>query len=166
MTGATGRAEAAFEAYVDLGPGRSLALLARTLRDRQRRAPSLRTLENWSARFGWQARLADLERKAREQAECEHIEWVRQHRERLRQEGLVLQQRGLEWLKDKHASAVSAAEGIRAIEAGFRLEALALGEATERVSMEENDDRLERLSDEDLERLIRAARAGEGSGTG
>ncbi|MBK6317871.1 MAG: hypothetical protein IPF51_03690 [Dehalococcoidia bacterium] len=80
------RSEAAFDAYLALGPERSLALLQTHLRRAFRRPPTLRTLENWSTRYGWQQRLRDVERQARERAEREHIEWVQQHRERLRNE--------------------------------------------------------------------------------
>jgi hypothetical protein len=152
------RAEAAFDLYLRLGPERSLLQLREQLRTDFQRPPTLRTLENWSVRYGWQPRLRELERQARERAEQEHLAWVHQHRERLRNEGLFLQQRGLEWLRDKQPREVSASESVRAIEAGFRLEALALGEATERIAVEDSDDRIERLSDEELEGLISAAR--------
>lgn len=167
---ASARQERAFDLYLKLGPDRSLAELARLLRSDPgraslRRAPSLRTLENWSTRHGWQKRVAEVERKEREEAERQHLEWVRQHRERLRQEGLLLQQRGLEWLKEKGTSDVSAHEAIRAIDTGFKLEALSLGETTQRIALEEDeDDRLEQLSDEDIDVLIRQARAAQSSG--
>ena len=89
---------------------------------------------------------------------------MKQHRERLRQEGLLLQQRGIEWLKDKRTNDVTAHEAIRAIDAGFKLEALALGEATERISMEVDDERIQRLTDEELELLIRHARQAQRGG--
>ena len=160
------RAEAAFDCYMALGPERSLSLLRDDLRARFQRPPTLRTLENWSARFGWQSRLRDLERQARELADREHVAWVHQHRERLRNEGLFLQQRGLEWLREKQPKEVSASESVRAIEAGFRLEALALGQATERIALEEHDDRIERLTDEELEGFISSARAIQQGGAG
>ena len=161
----TSRAEAAFDVYLGLGPERSLLSLRDDLRRHFQRAPTLRTLENWSAHFAWQSRLRELERRAREHAEQEHIAWVHQHRERLRNEGLFLQQKGLEWLRDGAHKKVTAGESVRAIEAGFRLEALALGEATERIVLEEHDDRIERLTDEELERFISGARADDAGGT-
>ena len=162
---ASARQERAFGLYLKLGPDRSLAELARLLRADPdsaglRRAPTLRTLENWSARYGWQERIAGIERKAREEEDRRRVEWVKQHRERLRQEGLLLQQRGIGWLKEKETAEVSASEAIRAIDTGFKLEALSLGEVTQRIALEEDDDdRLRRLSDEDLDLLIRQARA-------
>jgi hypothetical protein len=161
---AAGRAEVAFDAYVALGPERSLGHLREVLTNRWKRPPSLRTLESWSSRYGWQGRIRDIERQAREVAERERIGWITEYRRRLRDEGLVLQQRGLEWLRDKRPTEVRAHEAVRAIEAGFRLEALALGEATERIILEESDDRIEKLTDQELEELIHAAREREAGG--
>jgi len=79
---------------------------------------------------------------------------VKQHRERLRQEGLLLQQRGIEWLKNKQTDEVTAHEAIRAIDTRFKLEALALGEVTQRIVVEDDDERLRRLSDEDLKSAL------------
>lgn len=160
---ASTRQERAFAVYLGLGPDRSLAELAAVLRTDPRRAglrraPSLRTLEGWSVRYHWQERISEIDRHAREEAERQHLEWVKQHRERLRQEGLLLQQWGIEWLKQKSANGATAHEAIRAIDTGFKLEALALGQATNRIAGEENDERLQRLSDEELELLIRQAR--------
>src|SRR3989337_2547556 len=166
---ASSRQEFAFAAYLAMGPDRSLAQLTRLLRAdpgraRLRRAPSLRTLEQWSVRYRWQDRIAEIDRRAREEAERQHLDWVKQHRERLRQEGLLLQQRGIEWLKDKRTNDVTAHEAIKAIDAGFKLEALALGEATERISMEVDDERIQRLTDEEIELLIRHARQAQRGG--
>jgi hypothetical protein len=157
---ALSRPELAFEVYLDLGPDRSLVRLRGALRGRLRQTPTLRTLESWSSRYSWQARLIEIERKAREASELEHVEWVREHRDRLRKEGLLLQQRGLEWLRQQEPGAVRAGDAIRAIESGFRLEALALGEVTERIGVEDHDERIERLTDDELARLINAAREG------
>ena len=167
--GASSRQEQAFGLYLELGPDRSLAALAKALKKGtahagMKRTVSLRTLEQWSVRFRWQERIAEIERKARQEVEHQQVEWVKQYRERLRQEGLLLQQRGLEWLRTKGAGDVKAHEAIRAIDTGFKLEALSLGEATERISMEVDDERIQRLSDEELELLIRHARQAQSGG--
>ncbi|MCA9829293.1 MAG: hypothetical protein KC495_02370 [Dehalococcoidia bacterium] len=163
---ASARADIAFDAYLELGPERSLVQLRSVLKGRLRRVPSLRTLEGWSAEYHWQERIRDLERQAREAAERECVEWVSEYRRRLRDEGLVLQRRGLEWLRDKAGDTVRAHEAIRAIETGFRLEALALGEATEHIVLEEyRDERIERLTDEELRRLIEGGGPGPTAGT-
>jgi hypothetical protein len=160
---ASSRQQRAFAVYLALGPDRSLAALAAALRADPgraglRRGPALSTIEDWSVKYRWQERIAEVDRQAREEADREHLSWVRQHRERLRQEGLLLQQRGIEWLKNKQTDEVTAHEAIRAVDTGFKLEALALGEATQRIVVEDDDERLQRLSDEELELLIRHAR--------
>jgi hypothetical protein len=156
--GASARQEKAFAAYLDLGPSRSLSELARALQHHPTRkglrGPSLRTLEGWSVQFRWQERLADIERKVQLELEYEHVQRVKQYRERLREKGLLLQQHGIEWLDGMNAEDVKAHEAIKAIDTGFKLEALALGEATARIGLEAEDERLERLSDEELELLI------------
>ena len=153
----------AFVVYLGLGPDRSLAELAAVLRADAsraglRRAPSLRTLEDWSTRYRWRERIAEIDKRGREEAEQQHLDWVSQHRERLRREGLLLQQRGMDWLQNKAVDDVKAHEAIRAIDIGFKLEALALGEATQRIAVEDEDERIERLTDEELELIIRHAR--------
>ncbi len=166
---ANSRPQRAFAAYLELGPARSLARLAQALREDAsragfRRAPSLRTLELWSTTYRWQERLEEMATAADQELQRQRVDWVKQHRERLRQEGLLLQQRGLEWLKDKQPDNVRAHEAIRAIEAGFKLEALALGEATDRIALEEHDERLQRLSDEELTLIIEQARLAQRGG--
>jgi hypothetical protein len=160
---ASSRQEVAFQEYVALGPSRNLRDLRAGLAGRHQRgrgrAPSLRTLEGWSSRYRWQERLADIERRAREEQEQQQVEWVKQYRERLRQEGYLLQQKGIEWLSGKLAAEVTAQAAIRAIDTGFKLEALALGEATERIAVEDEDERLKGLSDDELELFIREVRA-------
>ena len=167
---ASSREQRAFAVYLELGPDRSLAELAEILRADPRRAglrraPSLRTLESWSNRYRWQDRLADVDRRAREDAERQHLEWLGEYRQRLREKGLLLQKRGFDWLKSKDTDDVKAHEAIRAIETGFRLEALALGEATQRIAVEDEDERIQRLTDEELDLIIRHAREAERRGT-
>ena len=164
MSGRTARAEEAFDAYLQLGPDRSLHRLAASLQTTWARPPSLRTLEAWSVRDRWQDRLATIEREARVERERERVAWLNQYRERLRKQAIVLQTRGLEWLAARRPGDVRAGEAVRAIEAGFRLEALALGEATDHILLEEHDDRFERLSDEELQQFIQGARAREAGG--
>lgn len=164
------RADAAFSVYIDLGPARSLARLRDHLRANPalvgaRRAPSLRTLESWSARDRWSDRVLEIERRALEEEEHAHVERVKQHRERLHQEGRFLQQRGIAWLRDKHAGDVGAGEAIKAISEGFRIEALGLGEATDRISIEARYERtFEGLTDDELKRLVDGLRRAAGPG--
>ena len=89
-----------------------------------------------------------------------HVARVQQYRARLRQEGVLLQQKGIDWLKDKEADEVRVQEAVRAIGEWFRLEALGLGEVTDRVAVrEEYSDVVERLDDAELDRLVTVLRA-------
>ena len=165
-----GKSDLAFDTYLNQGAQRSLRGTQREIASNPerydfKRAPSLRTLENWSARHRWPDRIAKLEHQAQIEEEREQVERIKGYRARLRQEGLVLQQRGLVWLQDKEADDVKANEAIKAIVEGFRLEALGLGDATERVAVEGDYAHvLERLTDDELERLIETLRSGSGPG--
>ena len=79
------KARAAFEAYVALGPARSLEKLHQ---NSPQTAPSLRSLKEWSRLYGWleRARLADAEVAMRERAQREAhqaAERERRHKRRL-----------------------------------------------------------------------------------
>ncbi len=70
------RARRAFEDYYNLGPGRSLAALARRYQKQTKARPPTRQmsqLKKWSTELGWQARVAarDAELAAKEQAALE-----------------------------------------------------------------------------------------------
>jgi hypothetical protein len=172
---ARSRQRAAFAVYLDLGSSRSLAKVHAALKlDPARhgltKCPSLRSLEAWSTRFGWRAEVEEIERAAQREEEHEHIEHVKEHRARLRQEGLLLQQKGVSWLSAKAADEVRAHEAVRAIVEGFRLEALGLGEVTARIAVEEEyGNVIGRLNDEELERaiaLLQSAAPGSAPGAG
>jgi membrane protein required for beta-lactamase induction len=75
------KAHAAFREYLELGPQRSLALVAANL------GKSKVLMERWSRRYDWAGRLAaqaahvaDIERQAIESLAIEKaVEWHRQH---------------------------------------------------------------------------------------
>lgn len=154
------RQRAAFAAYLALGPGRSLKKLHdRIAQDpkthRFTKAPSLRTLEQWSIDHGWSREVERLEREAQQEEAVQNLELVRAYRDRLRKEGLLLQQKGIAWLGAQDPKNVRTHEAIRAIAEGFRLEALGLGEVTERIAIEEDyHGTISRLSDDELLRLV------------
>ena len=152
----TTRHRDAFNAYVDMGSERTIEKL-RTELQKEGRAPSVRTLYEWSRSFHWQHRLDDLERKARAAEEEARIKAIREMRERQAKEALLLQQKGAEWIS-RLEDAPSAEAAIRAIVEGAKLERLARGETTEKVEIEQTgDSRLMEISDDQLEELIRLA---------
>lgn len=157
----------ALDLYVRMGDTRSLERLRVALRERDGRAPSLRTLEEWSRTLDWQSRLDDFERAAR-QADAEaRIHEVREMADRQVREALLLQQKGAEWLRTVPPDRIAPGDGIRAIVEGAKLERLARGASTEHhvVEQGEGDPRLKGFTDDELRALISAAsRPVEGAG--
>ena len=148
----------AFERYFRLGPDRSLTLLHEALAAEGGRVPALRTLEEWSRTYHWSDRIADVERRARDAEDEARITAIREMEERHTKEALLLQQRGSQWLAAFDSDDASPDAAIRAIAEGVRIERLARGEPTERTETSDAaDPRLERISDDDLDRLINAA---------
>jgi hypothetical protein len=121
----------AFDLYVRLGASRSLDRLRTELRERDGRAPSLRTLEEWSRTLEWQTRVDDFERRARQADEEARIQEIREMADRHVREALLLQQRGAEWARAVPEERIVAGDAIRAIVEGVKLERLARGESTE-----------------------------------
>lgn len=161
-------ARAAFETYWDLGNGRSLqALLKRFQSVPEPPTTRLQTLKEWSARYHWQARIAERELSLAEKAEAQMVEdRVREKRERLERARLLYKtgqevlDRFLEKAKQLDAMPLVAQEwrdekgrlrrrwegiaslvppAIRAIETGHKEERLERGEFTDhtRLSLSE-----------------------------
>ena len=147
----------AFGAYWRLGQERSIERLHAALKA-EGNVPSLRTLYEWSSKYRWQDRVADLERRARVAEDEVRLAAIREMQERQAKEGLLLQQRGAQWLAQINDEQASPEAAIRAVVEGAKLERLARGEPTERTEIQnEPDPRLERLSDEELDRLVELA---------
>ena len=155
----------AFDAYLRLGSGRTLRELREALLRDGGRAPTVRTLEEWSRQLQWQRRIDDVEREYREADDEARRAAVREMAERHAQEGVLLQQRGATWLTAIDSESVTTDSAIRALAEGVRICRLARGEATDRTAFgEDRDPRLERFSEAELEHLIDAAeRAVEGA---
>ncbi len=159
----------AFDHYVELGPGRSLEALYAALCDDPsliglRKAPARSTIDVWSSRFQWQDRLQDLEREARARDDEALLASLKEMNARHGKEGVALQQAGIARLSSLSPDEISAADAVRAVVEGVRLERLASGAATEHVRQEGTQlyghVSLERFSDEELRRLVDAAERG------
>ena len=161
------RQREAFQAYWEMGAERSIEELQRVLARRYRRPPSLRTLYEWSRRNHWQTRLLSLEREAARADDEARVAALKEMAERHAQEGLLLQQKGAEWIAALGPTEASAEAGIRALVEGVKLERLARGEAIERYEQRPTElGPLEALNDEELEILLDHAErslAGEGA---
>ncbi len=155
----TTRHREAFDAYWRLDAERSVERLHEVLTG-ERKAPTLRTLYEWSKRYRWQDRLAQLERKAKQADDEARLEGLREMHERQAKEWLLLQQRGAEWLAHMPKDKATAEAAIRAIVEGSPLERLARGESTERQEVQgeiQISARLTALADDELDRLIEHA---------
>ncbi len=171
----TTRHRLAFDLYMRLGADRSLEALHEALLDDPSpiglsRAPSRSTLDAWSSAFHWQDRVLDLERRAAEQGQEEHVKALREMSERHAKEGLALQQKAVDRLRTLPPEDLSASDAIRALIEGVRLELLARGEPTERVAQKgeilHGHVDLRNFTNEELRRQVelaerRATRAGE-----
>ena len=148
------RQREAFNCYWELGAERSIERLHEALA-REGKAPTTRTLYEWSRRNHWQDRIGDLERKTRDAEDEARIATIREMQERQAREALLLQQKGAEWLAPVNAEEATPEAAIRAIVEGARLERLVRGEATERTEQRDiTDERLKELSDDELDRLL------------
>jgi uncharacterized protein YoaH (UPF0181 family) len=164
----------AFDLYVKLGASRSLEALQAALVDdpsliQRGRAPTRSTIESWSSAFRWQDRLRDLEREAVAQDHEELVQLLRQMNARHGKEGLALQQKGIERLNTLTPTDMSAADAIRAVSEGVRLERLAHNVPTDHVLQEgvmlNGHVELRSFSNEELRRLAELAeRHADGAG--
>jgi hypothetical protein len=163
----TTRHRKAFEVYWRLGTDRTIEKLRAALGAQNGRTPALRTLFDWSSKYQWQGRLARLEHEARLTEDAARIAAIAEMAQRQAKAGLFLQQKGMELLIALTTDKATLDGAVRAVVEGAKLERLARGEATERKEMTSDlDPRLESLSDEQVETLIRMAqlsveRAGE-----
>lgn len=150
------RSRDAFDRYWGLGAERSIERLHAELA-LQGKAPHIRTLYGWSSRYHWQHRIRDLEREAAAAEDERRVREVREMRERQLREGLLLQQRGTEWLSQLDGDRVTGSDAIRAITEGARLEREARGDSDESgqraPGRDHVRDRLAELTDEQLEAL-------------
>ena len=149
----------AFDAYWMLGSERTIEQLHAVLRG-EGRAPSRRTLFEWSRTYRWQERLARIEEEAKRAEDDVRVEALREMYERQAKEALLLQHRGAEWLAGITDDKVTADAAVRALVEGARLERLARGEPSERQEVREHgqeEARLAAITDEELDRLIQHA---------
>jgi hypothetical protein len=157
------RQRLAFDRFWALGATRSLARLhADWVADAApgERVPALRTIERWSARFGWTARLATQETAARRVADQAREEASREMYQRQARVGVWLQQRGAAWLQELADDGASARDAIRAVVDGAKLERIARGEPGDRSIVEGPDDDHGPFADFSAEQLVALAEAG------
>ena len=141
----TTRQRLAYDRYWTLGAGRSIERLHEAMTETGD-APTLRTLYEWSRAYHWQQRIAELEREARREQEEARLRAMREMFERQAKEGILLQQKGTEWLMALLGGDVTAEAAIRAIAEGAKLERLARGEPGNRQEFRGTSDEDEQYS--------------------
>jgi len=157
---------AAFEIYWRLGSERSIERTRQELLRRYGRAPVIRTLYSWSSQYQWQHRLARLEHEARVAEDEARVAAIKEMYERQAKAGLLLQQKGTEWLLSINGGVVDASTAVKAIFEGAKLERIARGQPGERQEIQgELETRLSLLEDPAFEALLRHVESGlEGGG--
>jgi hypothetical protein len=109
----------AFEFYFGLGPGRSYQAVAR------RYGVSKRSVTKHAQGEGWQGRLEEIERKARQANDRKAVESLEAINERHLRSLRVIQGKALEALRANPLR--SGMEAVRALEVGIRLERVVAG---------------------------------------
>ena len=141
------KAFAAFSTYLNLGPERSLAMVAQKLHK------SVTMLGRWSAKFDWPARvaahaahLAAVEREATEAvARLKSAEWLKrqeQIRERewaMHEKALAAAERGLKAFMEREKVYANLSDIARMLEVASKLGRLAAGMATDKTELTGED---------------------------
>ena len=150
----------AFQVYWEGGAQRSFKRLQQLLAEDGNPA-SKRAIANWSKTFHWQRRLAEYDRLAVvAKEEEERIKQIREMKGRHAVSAMRLQQWGHQQLSELDIDEVKAADAIRSVVEGQRLEQLARGEATERIAHQKSDnDQLTGVTDAELEDILSSIRA-------
>lgn len=130
----------AFEFYMSLGVGRSYRAVAKQFNC------SKVAVTNRARKEGWQARLSELERVAREQFEREACSELKTVKERQLKAARALQGKAIEALRDLPPE--RAIKAAAALNVGWKHELLLLGETTERGA------RVEEISRREVRELL------------
>ena len=123
----TARQREAFQIYLEMGRDRSLSRLHEELLRTYGKPKTARTVEEWSSKLGWQARIDQLEREAQVAAQAAFVAEKREVNRRHAREAAVLQQLGLQALAKGDADDLTPATATRLVEIGVRIEREARG---------------------------------------
>ncbi len=129
----TARHREAFQIYWEMGRERSLDRLHEELLRTHGKPKSVRTVEEWSRKLGWQGRINELERESRRAAEAAFIAEKREANRRHAREAVALQQLGLQALAKVDPDDLTPAAATRLVEIGIRLEREARGLGREEI---------------------------------
>lgn len=119
--GETAKAYQAFEVYRDMGPDRSLERVGRAL------AKTRQSLDGWSTRFDWQARVRAFDEAAAAKAADRALEDAAAVRARQAAHAKAIQLRAMQKIAAVGPDEMSVAEATRAWQVGAEAERKALG---------------------------------------
>ena len=143
----------AFTFYFSLGPGRSYQAVA------EKFDVSKRAVSNLAERENWQAKIAELERKAREQAEAKALETLDDMNERHLKVLRFIQGRAIDALKTMPIE--SAMDAVRAYTMSVDKERTIRGEPSDRTHID-----LAEVTREEIRTLLKVVPAAVPSGEG
>lgn len=136
----TGPAWEAFQAYRDLGPGRTIPLTRQALSsdDEIRAASSSRIKENgklqkWAHKYNWEVRALAYDKMIDQKRVEEHIEAAKEMTRRHIKLSQMIQERGqkrLEKMKDAEIAKLKPVDAAKLIGQGVDMERLAMGQPT------------------------------------
>ena len=168
QAGESAKAYAAFCLYRDLGSRRSLDEASRSYHQRSGRQakppPSRRTprasgtIRRWAQRYNWQARARAWDQESERIKQAEQHAAIQEMAERHAKEALMIQNKAVERLRQLRPEELGARETLAYLVEAAKLERLARGEPTERVSQEHHFDHLQELTDEQLAEIVTLGR--------
>lgn len=123
----TARQREAFQIYLEMGRDRSLSRLHEELLRTYGKPKTVRTVEEWSRKLGWQTRIDQLEREAQLAAQAAFVAEKREANRRHAREAVALQQLGLQALAKIDPDDLTPAAATRLVEIGIGIEREARG---------------------------------------
>jgi hypothetical protein len=165
--GESAKAYAAFCLYRDLGPRRSLDAASRSYHGSHREGVDLLsgrlprasgTIRRWAHCWNWQARARAWDQEAERIKQAEQRAALQEMAERHAKEALMMQNKAIERLRQLRPEELGTRETLAYLVEAAKLERLARGEPTERVSQEHHFDQLQELTDDELAEIVARGR--------
>jgi hypothetical protein len=165
--GESARAYTAFCLFRDLGPRRSLDAASRSYHHpgpEARQLPSGRlprasgTIRRWAHRWRWLDRACAWDEETERIKQVEQLAAIQDMAQRHAKEALMMQNKAIERLRQLRPEELGVRDTLAFLVEAAKLERLARGEPTERVSQEHHFEDLKELTDEELAQIVARGR--------
>jgi hypothetical protein len=165
--GESAKAYVAFCLFRDLGPRRSLDAASRRYHHPGPEAPpppggrlprASGTIRRWAQRWSWVERARAWDQETERLQQVEHLAAIQEMAQRHAKEALLMQNKAIERLRQLRPEELGARETLAFLVEAAKLERLARGEPTERVTQEHHFNDLKELSDDELAAIISRGR--------